>query len=133
MRSLRLHALVLELLCEIADDLTPPREYSPTVRQALAYIEHRDDAHPSETEIAETLFVSVDTLRKTFRKEIGQPIIHYARDRSLWQAERLLRTTDLPVKEIARRTGFADPLYFSRVFPGRFGVSPKAYREKNGT
>lgn len=132
-RTLRLHALLLTLLCEIADGLTAPREYSPTVRQALAYIERHDDAHPSETAIAEALFVSVDTLRKTFRKEIGQPIVRYARDRSLRQAERLLRTTELPIQEIARRTGFADPLYFSRVFSGRFGSSPKAYREKNGT
>ena len=132
-RTLRLHALVLSLLCEITSGLTVPKEFSPLTEQALSYIELHYASHPTEAEIAAALFVSADTLRKTFRKELNIALIRYARQFALKQAERLLRTTDLPIQEIARRTGFADPLYFSRAFSSHYGISPKAYRDKNGT
>lgn len=40
----------------------------------------------------------------------------------------MLRQTDLPVREIARRLGYADPYYFSRAFRKTVGTSPTAYR-----
>ena len=38
---------------------------------------------------------------------------------------RLLREGNLNVSEVAVRTGFADPNYFSRAFKARFGITPK--------
>ena len=32
------------------------------------------------------------------------------------------------ISEVARMCGFREPLYFSRVFKTRFGVSPTAYQ-----
>ena len=40
----------------------------------------------------------------------------------------LLEGTDLPVSEIAHRLHFEDPLYFSRLFSKKRGVSPREYR-----
>ena len=45
-------------------------------------------------------------------------------------AARLLRETDLPINEIAMRTGFSNAKYFSVTFKQEFGKSPKDYREK---
>ena len=44
-------------------------------------------------------------------------------------AARLPRFTDLTVQEIGHRTGFRDPLYFSRAFKRHTGRSPQAYRD----
>ena len=43
-------------------------------------------------------------------------------------AARLLRETELPVNEIAMRTGFSNAKYFSITFKQTFGKSPKEYR-----
>ena len=40
----------------------------------------------------------------------------------------LLRTTDLPVVRIARRCGFADGDYFTRLFRRDQGVTPTSNR-----
>ncbi len=42
-------------------------------------------------------------------------------DRVMLEAARLLRFTDLSVQEVAQRTGYADPLYFSRAFKRQRG------------
>jgi AraC family transcriptional regulator of arabinose operon len=47
-------------------------------------------------------------------------------------ARRLLATTDLPVQAVARQVGYADPLYFSRVFRREVGKSPTGFREATG-
>jgi AraC family transcriptional regulator, transcriptional activator of pobA len=46
------------------------------------------------------------------------------------EAARLLRFTDLTVQEIGHRTGFRDPLYFSRAFKRHQGEAPQAYRAR---
>lgn len=43
----------------------------------------------------------------------------------------LLTSTQLSVAEISEQAGYNDPLYFSRIFKKRVGVSPKVYRAQN--
>jgi AraC family transcriptional activator of pobA len=46
------------------------------------------------------------------------------------EAARLLRFTDLTVQEVGHRTGFRDPLYFSRAFKRHHGEAPQTYRAR---
>lgn len=48
------------------------------------------------------------------------------------EAIRLLKYTDLNLKEISFELGYTEPAYFSRLFKIKKGVSPRKYRaEKN--
>ena len=49
----------------------------------------------------------------------------------LTMAEELLRTTDLPVKTIAGKIGFASRSHFSRLFSKFSGCDPTAYRTEH--
>ena len=42
-----------------------------------------------------------------------------------------LTSTELNISEIAYKTGFQNPPYFTRVFGDLYGMSPKEYRERN--
>jgi AraC-like DNA-binding protein len=44
------------------------------------------------------------------------------------EARSLLVETELPVGEVARRVGMADPGYFSRMFRRAHGTSPRSWR-----
>ncbi|MFE1793688.1 helix-turn-helix domain-containing protein, partial [Streptomyces sp. NPDC059525] len=46
----------------------------------------------------------------------------------LTRAKELLARTDLPVAGIARRVGYEDPAYFSRLFSRRVGMAPVRFR-----
>lgn len=48
----------------------------------------------------------------------------------LAQAQQLLRTPFLSVKQVAAMTGFADPKYFSTAFRRHTGVSPQAFHSQ---
>jgi AraC-like DNA-binding protein len=45
------------------------------------------------------------------------------------RACRLLRETDLSLAEISRRSGFADPDYFSVAFKSNMRITPRNFRK----
>jgi len=50
----------------------------------------------------------------------------------LTAAAELLATTDLPVADIAARCGFACVSHFAVLLKGTYGLTPLAYRKRNG-
>lgn len=87
------------------------------------FARHHDAAH-----YADALGVPPATLSRALTGATGRATKDLVLDRVTVEARRLLRFTDLTVGEIAARTGFTDPLYFSRAFKRRTGLSPQAFR-----
>ncbi len=73
--------------------------------------------------------ISISNLNKIFQKYTGTPPYRFYLDKKLQWAEQLLLNTSLPVKEIAYKTGFDNPLYFSNSFRKKFALSPHNYRK----
>ena len=72
--------------------------------------------------------------RATFYKKIkeltGLGIMEYVTRKRMSTAALLLTKTRLHISEIARKTGYPDNQYFSKVFKQHFGVSPREYRNQ---
>lgn len=72
---------------------------------------------------------SQSSLAHLFKQLTGRSIRQYQIEVKLDEADRLLRTfPDMPVKEIATRLGFEDPLYFSRLYSKHRGRPPSSVR-----
>lgn len=65
---------------------------------------------------------------RSFARHTGSPPSEWLTDLRMREATRLLRAGDLPIAEIGRRCGFADPAYFCRAFRRRIGLSPGEFR-----
>jgi len=72
--------------------------------------------------------VSRVTLTKLFHAELGQTPAEYIQYVRMKHAVMLLNQTEFPIHEIARRVGYSDALYFSKVFSRNYGVSPSRFR-----
>ena len=86
---------------------------------------HHDAAH-----YADALGVPAAALSRALSHVTGRATKELITDRIMLEAARLLRFTDLTVQEIGHRTGFRDPLYFSRAFKRHQGESQLAYRAR---
>jgi AraC-like DNA-binding protein len=75
--------------------------------------------------IASAAGASASHLRDRFRSHFGTRPVAYRNALRLARARDLFATTAMKVNEVARATGFSDPLYFSRAFRRRFGISPR--------
>ncbi len=85
------------------------------------------------SDIAASLHCSTVTLTEHFKAEFGITIMEYVLRKRMELSERLILDTDLPQREIAAKTGFADVEYFSRTFKKYHGISPAAWRKANVT
>jgi two-component system response regulator YesN len=101
----------------------------------LAHIyisENYDDSSLSLNDIARHVNVSpsyMSALYKKVRKiSISDTITSYRIDKAC----KYLVNSNISLKEISSRCGYANQYYFSNSFKKKIGVSPSAYREKNG-
>lgn len=67
-------------------------------------------------------------LTHRFTKRVGISPMQYLKSLRIEAAKHLLVTTDLSVNEIALRVGYADPLYFRRVFKRITEMTPSGLR-----
>ncbi|WP_367135970.1 MULTISPECIES: helix-turn-helix domain-containing protein [Streptomyces] len=71
-------------------------------------------------------------LRAAVRRGAGCSPKDYLLNIRLGRAKELLAATELPVAAVARRVGYADPAYFSRLFTRRVGTAPVRFRARQG-
>lgn len=79
-------------------------------------------------ELASKAHLSVPHFCAEFKRHFGTSAIDYLIRQRMHQAAYLLKDRNLQVKEIARRVGYEDLYYFSRLFRKHYGVSPRAFR-----
>ncbi|MBE6275599.1 MAG: helix-turn-helix domain-containing protein [Bacteroides sp.] len=90
---------------------------------------HEDLEKPvSVRDIASRLGMSYSSFRKYFKDYSGVSPSRYLLDIRLQHAKALLRTTELPIKEIAYRLHFETSDYFSSLFHKKTGLSPSEFR-----
>jgi AraC family transcriptional regulator of adaptative response / methylphosphotriester-DNA alkyltransferase methyltransferase len=78
--------------------------------------------------LADELNMSPYHLQRTFKRFTGvSPAAELQRVR-LQRAKERLETTDVPIRDIARRVGYQSASHFSATFRKAFGVSPNDYR-----
>ena len=81
-------------------------------------------------DLAQRLNLSESRLRALFKQTAGIPLGSYIQNYRLNRAMALLRTTELPIAEIAEEAGFGSPQAFSRIFKKELGRTPRAYRQQ---
>ena len=79
---------------------------------------------------AAALSVTPTHLSRLTHSAAGHSASHLILDRVIREARRNLVYTNLPISTIAYALGFNDPAYFSRIFSGATGLSPRGFRDK---
>ena len=85
----------------------------------------------SIAEVAEHSHLSPSRLGHLFSARFGKSLVRWREEQRVQFASQLLQLSNRPVKQIAAEVGYEDPLYFSRVFRRRIGLSPKAFRARH--
>ncbi|WP_354641903.1 helix-turn-helix transcriptional regulator [Kitasatospora camelliae] len=118
------HELLVELRRHRAD-LDPAGE---PVLEVL----RRDACLPlSVAEHARRAGMTVAELRRAVRAVGAVGPKEYLLTVRLNEAKELLAASELPVSAVARRVGYEDPAYFTRIFTRRVGVAPSVFRAQH--
>jgi len=102
----------------------------PAVAVALRAI-HRLPAQPWTVQsLAAETGLSRAAFALRFTTTVGSPPLTYVTWWRMTMAARLLRDSDLPLRAIAERTGYATEFAFAKAFKREFGTAPGQYRNR---
>lgn len=80
--------------------------------------------------ICKSLGVSRVQLYRKVKALLNLNVNDYILNTRLQKAKYFLQHEESTISEIAYKVGFSSPAYFSTVFKSKFGVTPKAFKEK---
>jgi AraC-like DNA-binding protein len=127
---------VLNSAAEIHIPATQKMEYRhyqlPVVERAKEYIHLNFKEDIGLQQIATNCFASVFHFSRIFRKFTLQSPHQYLLNTRLKHSEVLLKSTTMPIAEVAVSSGFANPDYFATVFKKKYKLMPTDYRKKSG-
>ena len=108
---------------------TPKRGEDIAARVA-DYIESNPARINTLEDVCKRFNYSKDYLIRAFKKRFNITPYQYIKYQKVAFAKELLRTTNLPIAEIAENCGYSDETVFFRVFKSVADISPAAWREK---
>lgn len=100
---------------------------------AVSYIEDRYLEPIALEDIAVQSNISVRHLNRIFKSHYNTSPMAYLQRLRLERACALLKQTNLSVTEVSFQCGFNDSNYLTRQFKKTLGISPKVYRQYEGT
>lgn len=128
-------ALAYEFMMTLSAEARNPRT-KPSSQPALEKARHFAERHFAKQltvdDLARQSGMSRYHFTRLFTAHTGLPPAAWLTEQRVKETARLLRSTQLPLKEIAPRCGFPNAHYLSRVFRKQTGIPPATYR-RSGT
>lgn len=133
-KQLRTRILLLEtLLCLYEHNtlILPNTGGNADIQRAmLEYIEKHYTEKLTLAMMAQEFHLSEKYLSRYFKEHFHLPFSNYVMHLRLTLARQLLEATELPVTEVALRSGFPSVSYFIRSFKSAYKTSPLRYRKE---
>lgn len=98
--------------------------------EVKSYVNNHLAGELSVSDMAALASMSESRFSHVFKEETGVSFVEYVNEVKMDMAEKLLKTTDLKVNEIAEAIGIYNSNYFSTQFKRRRGISPNQYRKQ---
>ena len=124
--SLILQAVIIKITRLLKD--SDYHSFSPVCLEVKKYIDENFRQELTLTDLANLVYVSPYHLAHVFKEEMGVPPIQYMIYCRIEEAKRLLKQSNLSVREIASIIGYENPNYFNLLFKKLTGNPPGKYR-----
>jgi transcriptional regulator GlxA family with amidase domain len=99
------------------------------VQTALRYCEASTGRPPRLADVAAAVGYSPAHLSRLISSHLGHSLSDHMLSIRIVTSKRLLESTDMLIRDIAREVGYQDPSDFSNAFKHAEGICPSGYRE----
>jgi len=130
------HQMRLAMLTMILGSLRKAPPVLPGIAHGVAlepliqWVQSRLDQGITIKDMARQMRLSPSHFRSLFVREVGQSAGKFLLNLRISEARRLLRETQIPIKQIATMVGYAGLVPFARGFKLHTGRTPAAYRRQ---
>ncbi len=122
--------LLHEIIHTASDIPTTTQTQNKELNQLLQYINNHLTQRLVLEDLAALLNCSNSTVSRLFQKHLKISPIGWITHCRINRAKELLSTTQMPIAQVAKEVGIADPFYFSKLFKKQTAFSPLVYRNR---
>ena len=101
------------------------------LKKAVRFIQENAASEINVDDVAAHAALSRSVLQRRFKTLFEQTVHDRIIQERVLAAQNLLAHTNLPIIDIAERTGFGQQVYLSAVFRRRLNQTPKQYRDQH--
>lgn len=123
-------------LCGLLKVMMPEKEEAKRTQgdnlfqQFLDMVNNNQSKSHTVEDFASELCISAKYLSVVCKKASGKTANEWIREHMLEEIRYYLKQTDMPVKQIADKLGFANPSFFGKYVKEHFGMTPIQFRQK---
>lgn len=107
--------------------------HDPLVANAICYIRNHLREPLQIEDVAQAVSTSRRTLYQKFQEVLGRSVHEEIRRVRIQEITKMLLETNFSIAQIAIALNFSSDKHFARYFAKEMGLSPRAFRQKNGT
>lgn len=123
--------LVYAFLMALLRELESSTQLNPSpIQDAVRYLQDHRNRPLTVKELADRAGYTREHFSRLFRDEMGESPGSMLRRLRMETACLLLQAHSMPVKEVARQSGFSDPVAFNRAFVQSKGCTPLFFRQR---
>lgn len=124
----RLHRSFFDILSVLAEEAGIWEEHQGLADRICEYLGNHISEPFSTAVLEKEFYLSYKHMAAVFKREKGETMQQYHTKVRINAACYLLKSTLMPIGEIAAEIGYRDALYFSRCFHAAKGMSPTEFR-----
>lgn len=97
--------------------------------EVIYFIKSRYTGNLTVQDVADNFFLSASHFQRQFKKTTGLSFTQYLQNVRIQKCSELLKSTDIPIYQIANQVGYQDMKFFHALFRKKTGMTPKQYRQ----
>lgn len=106
------------------------KEEKAELERILEFINGNLDRNITLEDLYKKFYINVQTVEKLFNRYLKLTYKQYVKNQRFALAKQNLRFTDLPLKDVAIKSGYSSIQSFSKFFKKMSGTSPMAFRKE---
>jgi AraC family transcriptional regulator len=99
-------------------------------KRVAAYIEANINSNFRASDLAGIVHLSVGHFSHAFRRSFGETPHAYVTRQRMRRAQVIMRSSQIPLSQIALECGMSDQAHFTRVFRKVVGINPGVWRRQ---
>ena len=123
-------ASLRRFLKDICDDVIRFETGTDRMDAVIQYVEENYCEDISVSGLSRKFDLSPNYISSLFKKKLGVNFVDYLTGLRLTKAKAMLKSGNLPAKEIAESVGYYSQSYFNKIFLKYEGCTPGEYRKK---
>ncbi|MBN2263170.1 MAG: helix-turn-helix transcriptional regulator [Prolixibacteraceae bacterium] len=128
--TVKLYALIFNLLSKVDVDFWKQRTNDPRVLKIIDYIDRNYWKDLTNNSLGLMVNMATNSFLRLFKQSMGHTIQQYIQKVRINKAILQMHNASESIESIAEKCGFSDRHHFSKVFKKETGMPPAAYRQQ---